>query len=79
MVAKGKKRCLIITHPSFNANGVEGIKEAQNFGNQIMQVIKSDELFKHVPESQHAELKEHLKRFTVVIRKLDSNVVATKR
>lgn len=78
MVEKAKKRCIIITHPSFNG-GVDGIKEARNFGNQIMQVVKSDELFKHVPESQHEELREHLKKFKVMIRKLDSDVVATKR
>lgn len=79
MVIEGKTRCILITHPSFNEKGVKGIKEAQHFGNQMMKIINGDELFKHVPESQHAELKEHLKRFKVLIRKLDSNVVASKR
>lgn len=76
--SNNKKRCIIITHPSFQG-GVEGIKEAQHFGNQIMQIVKSEELFKHVPQSKHAELKEHLEKFTILVRKLDSNVVSTKR
>jgi len=73
-----KKRCIVITHPSFQG-GVEGIKEAQHFGQQIMQVVNGEELFKHVPESQHAELKKHLQKFRIVVRKLDSDVVAKKR
>jgi hypothetical protein len=79
MVTDNKKRCIIITHPSFNEGGTDGIKEARHFGNQIMQVVKSDELFKHVPESQHEELREHLKKFKIIIRKLDPDVLAKKR
>lgn len=73
---KKKERCLVITHPSFNQDGVDGIKEAQQFGQLLLQVIRGSELLEQVPEAQKEALREHLQSFRVLIRKLDPDVLA---
>jgi len=70
-----RSRVVIIAHPAF-LGGKEGIEEAKNFGELILQVIKSKEMFSQVPKHHRKELKKHLEQFKILIRKVPNDVLA---
>jgi len=70
-----KARVIIISHPSF-LGGKEGIEEAKHFGEMILQMVKSKEMILQVPKAQRAELKKHLAKFQIAIRKIPNALLA---
>ena len=75
MVAKGKKRVVIIYHPDFQIPGATGIQEARNVGDQFLMTIKAKEMMDLVPEAKRAELEAHLQKFKVYVTKVDGGTL----